>query len=159
MGADLIAYMLVGPKKITKSQIKQAVKPMLDWVAEHKDDVVCENCGAIQDSKGLERDTDGALLIDDVDCAECGVCELVAVAERYPDAVAAKRRLQEAVDKWHSAPGYRDSAVRTNPDNPKEIIICCGELSWGDEPDGAGYSSLKAVCQLPGPVKDLFRIR
>ena len=29
MGADLITYMLVGPKKITKAQVKQTVKPML----------------------------------------------------------------------------------------------------------------------------------
>ena len=63
------------------------------------------------------------------------------------------------MDEWHNAPRYRDSAVRTNPDNPKEIIICCGELSWGDEPVGAGYNALKYVCRLPNPVKDLFRIR
>ena len=29
MGADLITYMLVGPKKITKAQVKQTVKPKM----------------------------------------------------------------------------------------------------------------------------------
>lgn len=159
MGADLIAYMLVGPKKITKSQVQKAVAPMLTWAKKHKDTAVCESCGKVQDPKNLDRNADGSLMLEDVDCEECGACELVAVTDKYPDAAAARQVLDEAVAEWHSAPGCRDSASRTNPDNPKEIIICSGELSWGDEPDGAGYSSLKAVCQLPGPVKDILGIR
>ena len=159
MGADLIAYMLVGPKKITEGQIQKAVAPMLAWVKKNKNTAVCENCGNIRDPKNLDRNADGTLALEDVDCEECGACELVAVADRYPDAAAIERALKEAIDEWHAAPGYRDSASRTNPDNPKEIIICSGELSWGDEPNGAGYNSLKAVCQLPGPVKDILGIR
>ena len=159
MGADLIAYILVGPKKITKGQIQKAVVPMLAWAKKHKDTAICENCGKIQDPKNLGLNADGTLALEDVDCEECSACELVAVVDRYPDAQAAKRALEEAAAEWHGAPNCRDSAVRENPDNPNEIIICCGELSWGDEPDGAGYTALKAVCRLPDPVKDILKIR
>lgn len=159
MGADMIAYMLVGPKKITKGQIQKAVAPMLAWAKKHKDTAICENCGKIQDPKNLDRNADGTLALEDVDCEECSACELEAVADRYPDKAAVKKHLLAAVDCWHEAPNCRDATARTNPDNPKEIIICCGELSWGDEPDGAGYNNLKTVCRLPDPVKDIFGIR
>ena len=159
MGADLISYLLVGPRKIAQAQIKKAEPLVVAWLAKHKDTAICENCGQIQDAELLDRDEDGKLLLEDVDCDECGAAELVLVSEKYPDAAAAKKHLRAAVDCWHAAPSCRDAAVRTNPDNPKEIIICCGELSWGDEPDGAGYNNLKTVCRLPDPVKDIFGIR
>jgi hypothetical protein len=159
MGADLIAYILVGPGRITRARAQKATTAMRAWVKKHKNVVVCDNCGTLQAAERLERAKDGTLLLDDVDCEDCGACELTTVAEKYPDGAAVRRALEGAVAEWHAAPGYRDSASRYNPDNPKEIIVCCGELSWGDEPGGAGYTALKAVCQLPGSVREILGIR
>ena len=159
MGADLIAYILVGPKTISKARIKRAIKPMEEWAKKHMNTAVCAYCGEVQDPADLEKDAAGELILADVDCTECGSCDLVAVSSKYPDMATIARELSSIVAKWHDAPGCRDSAVRTNPDNPKEIIICCGELSWGDEPGGAGYQALKSVCQLPDDVKTILGIR
>lgn len=40
---------------------------------------------------------------------------------------------------------YRDTATRADPHDPKYRIVVAGELSWGDEPEGAGYETLKAA--------------
>ncbi len=44
----------------------------------------------------------------------------------------------------------RDTAWREHPDNSEEIILFCGESTWGDEPDGLGYSVMKTItlCRL-----------
>lgn len=42
----------------------------------------------------------------------------------------------------------RDTAWRPHPDNSDEVLLFCGGGSWGDEPDGLGYSVMKTITLL-----------
>ena len=43
---------------------------------------------------------------------------------------------------------FRDLATRDDPDSPGRKVVVAGELSWGDEPDGRGYQMLKKAFGL-----------
>jgi hypothetical protein len=43
---------------------------------------------------------------------------------------------------------FRDLAFRTDPDKPDRKVAVAGELSWGDEPEGLGYQTLKKAFGL-----------
>jgi hypothetical protein len=51
------------------------------------------------------------------------------------------------VDDWNK-PHYRDMASRPDPDDRNRKVVLAGELSWGDEPEGAGYQLLKRAFGL-----------
>ena len=55
--------------------------------------------------------------------------------------------VQGFVDDWNK-PHYRDMASRPDPDDRNRKVVVAGELSWGDEPDGAGYQLLKRAFGL-----------
>jgi len=57
------------------------------------------------------------------------------------------RIVQGFVDDWNK-PYYRDMASRPDPDDRNRKVVVAGELSWGDEPDGAGYQLLKRAFGL-----------
>jgi hypothetical protein len=54
--------------------------------------------------------------------------------------------------------GYRDTCVRRDKLNGRDVIVAfAGGMSWGDEPDGGGYTAFKALDTLGliGPLEDM----
>ena len=132
MGADLIGYLVKGPKVITDKQVQKAANTLLKIVAERRGRGVtfCVNC-------------EEEVLIEDDEPTTCSTCgadldgqELDGI-ETKEEAVAFVRKF---VNDW--PPDWRDSTWRYDPDNPKEILVFAGELSWGDTPQGGGYEYL-----------------
>ena len=50
--------------------------------------------------------------------------------------------IREFVDWWRTLSGC-DTCSRTDPDNPRQVLVYAGDMTYGDEPDGCGYQMLK----------------
>jgi hypothetical protein len=122
MGADLIGYLVKGPAKIPESRIKAAVRKCLKQRQTLLDDA----------GKGANRG-------QRMDVALSATGEYFD-PEEIPENPEAE--IREFVDWWHGM-GGRDTCCRTDPDNPREMLVFAGDMSWGDEPDGYGYQMLK----------------
>ena len=57
------------------------------------------------------------------------------------------KEVREFVDFWNDGCA-RDLACRPDPEHPGRKVVVAGELSWGDEPDGFGYQTLKRAFGL-----------
>jgi hypothetical protein len=124
MGADLIAYTVVGPVKLKPS--KTAIKKALSYA----NNVV----GAARQA-GKDADFDWKL--GDKFLSRFETEDYAGIASLSPETV-----LRELISLWKH--GSRDSTSRTVTINKKKVmILTAGEASWGDEPGGAGYTTLR----------------
>jgi hypothetical protein len=77
-------------------------------------------------------------------CPSCGdhvsdgACE--GCFEDYPEPDMTPDELREHLADWPL--DYRDVGRRVFKGG---LIVCAGEMTWGDEPDGLGYQWLKQV--------------
>ena len=140
MGADFISYCVFGPTElsVSKKVIKKAEKRFTKFVElacqledlERKiidvDSRPVEAAAAAKELKHLK-----ASMLEDV-------CDVIWAAE-YKD--NPKKLIDELYDIWHG--GSRDSSCRTLPGNKRRKVWFAGEMSWGDEPDGFGYLTMK----------------
>jgi hypothetical protein len=77
----------------------------------------------------------------------CPVCEEQVIAgvcggcgRDYPEPDMTPDELREHLADWPL--DYRDVGRRVFKGR---LIVCAGEMTWGDEPDGLGYQWLKQV--------------
>jgi len=132
MGADMIGYIVVGPKLIGPWQQKEAVRKIKllvkEWNASGKPPV-CQTCFVEYSEASL----------DGCQCDECGT--------EMPDLELMKtdpeRYVREMVERW--PPDFRDVATRDMPGNRDKVIVFAGDMTWGDSPEGAGYAALRLL--------------
>jgi hypothetical protein len=176
MGADLVSYIAFGPEHIDvdeqkRTEIARAVRECLDacitaaelFLTGRRD--VPDPCPQPGDAKcsttlrfnnppefptfksveELRGHKDYRGLVEQVldACGNSEVTEYVFSATL--DDLAGM--VQNFVESWNK-PCYRDMAVRQDPDDPNRKVVVAGELSWGSEPDGAGYQLLKRAFDL-----------
>lgn len=166
MGADLICFITKGPLKLdsrkkTKAvaQIKRVVQLLVEVrkiykssenseAAEHeiqKLDLtpLCHVWKDNQAKRSIRITIGDQSMLDD----------LWYLVELKPE-----RLVEELFAVWHgsSTIRVRDGSSRPDPDDPKRQIVIAGELSWGDEPDGLGYQTLKAAFE--SGIADIFGI-
>jgi hypothetical protein len=176
VGADLVSYIAFGPKKIelTKEkeiEITRKVRAYLDAcvnAAEQllmgKKDVpsprstpVHAKCSLtlrlgsppevpkFKTIEELKSHKDYKSLVEQALDA-CGYeVEAQHVFSATPEELA--KIVRDFVGGWNK-PNHRDTAWREDPDKPERKVVIAGELSWGDEPDGAGYQMLKRAFGL-----------
>jgi len=125
MGADMCGYIVKGPAKLPKNAVELAIKSLK---AQRKRLIAgvrkCEVCGQ--------------------DMAEGGTCSCGwPVIEKETTDYGISMLARNLVDAW--APTYRDCCSRKDPDDPKQIIVFAGDMSWGDDPEGSGYQYLKEL--------------
>jgi hypothetical protein len=125
MGADFIGYILVGPEHLKcpaplKRKMLKAAEKMV------------KNCNEAMDSGEYE----GLVGVQDQDEAQY-------IAGLAPEVV-----LRYFLELWDG--GYaRDLNWRTAKIGRKTVrILSAGEPSWGDEPDGHAYQTIKAALTL-----------
>ena len=144
MGADLISFIVTGPQEITEDMIEKAAEALFKDYEKKKatGKAWCANC-------------EEEFNFDDGD-GECGTCgEGVA---RFDSLAAAKHHITSLVKDWPDL--GRDCAFRDNPDKPDRLIVIGGEMSWGEEPEGSGYQTLKLLmCGLPKAARQTLKIK
>jgi hypothetical protein len=129
MGADLITYILVGPVKLKRSKKLQA---QLLKQANH----------IVGAAKQALKDPDFDWC-DDPFLSEFEEEDLDSVAAINPEAV-----LEDLFQLWEGS-SFRDVSVRDKRINGKAVrIVVAGGESWGDEPDGAGYATIRNAIKL-----------
>jgi hypothetical protein len=140
MGADLIGYMCVGPKKISEAQAQAAEEKAWRifqglrtwWKAVETEDT--------NHPKPPPEISDA---LDSAQIDESYKLELLSFGDKDIE-TATKNDIDALVDEivgfWND-PGFRDTVDRWISDTEK--VIFCGEMSWGDEPSGHGYGLLK----------------
>ena len=129
MGADLIAYIAVGPLTLTKKQKADAVKKYVKcWEKELKtNQIECSECG---EKFTPEPDDDNTIM-----CPGCN-----RKITWHKDLAEAKKWATEMVNEW--PPDFRDCGSRQLPGSKTKWIFVAGDMSWGDRPDGLGYRYL-----------------
>lgn len=113
MGADLLGYMVFGPRTLPSKDV------CFKWFEEHKD-------------------ATGNICVQEED-EEAGEEEVTMDATEFTVFI------ESFYEFWPS--NSRDSVCRDLP-NTDRLVIFAGEPSWGDEPDGHGYTLLKAMTRL-----------
>lgn len=133
MGADLIGYLVKGPvdpnfSEQNKRRYFRRVEELKAW---------SQNFDAIGTGPAWAENVIGN--IDPGELAD----------------VDAEATWNAMKDLWED--GSRDCRSRPDPQNPRQVIMFCGEMSWGDDPDGFGYQTL-SMADKTG-LLDLLRIR
>jgi len=140
MGADLIAYIIKTPRKITRSQRNAAITDF-NTRREHlfKDYPTQKSIEAADVRSVIKTHPWLEDIIED---------QFDEIGEAY-DWVRTSDPVKVVDDFIAISNGSaRDSCSRIDPDNKKRAILCAGEMSWGDEPEGYGYQSIKGMMKL-----------
>jgi hypothetical protein len=129
MGADMIGFLVKGPKEIGKEQIERAATIL--WKTRRSGSRECHSCGG----RSL-RSTD--------ECSSCGA-DMVPLPEltTYEDARTFVRSL---VGDW--PPDFCDVSSRMDPESDTDLLVFAGDMSCGEQPDGRGYQLIKTILGL-----------
>lgn len=133
MGAELVGYLVIGPKRISKSAIRASVRRVrqLKEIAERviqetgKGTCVSAEQAYVKPLREVAKD----LNMD---------CDIAEYATNFID-IDPAAAVQEFVDFWND-PGCRDTTWRLSFGRK---IVFAGDQTWGDEPEGYGYTQVK----------------
>jgi hypothetical protein len=153
MGADLIGFLVKGPVKFKKADIKKAEKE-----AEKIIDYARKVCTLLEKEAAI----DGPTLSSDEEkflenCLKSKELSGFNGQEQHDDphncdsyleTIATADAAKEVADfiRWWSGEAgreCRDTDSRIDPDDKKQQIVFCGESTWGDTPDGLGYATMR----------------
>jgi len=149
MSADFISYCVFGPNKLSTNhrKMKKATQVMNDLVA------VALRAEHLQAADPNDK------------VAELELEELVQTklknhedlydlrwAVKYQDKPS--RLIDELFEVWHH--GSYDTSDRLDPRDPKRKVWYAGDMTWGDEPSGFGFVTMKHA-DMAG-LLDIFEI-
>jgi hypothetical protein len=148
MGADMISYIIVGPKKLTLNSETESEILKLAKAAVAAAIKACEQDGEVDTGSGF---------FDFTRLTEEEKNLLATIDEHEVDYIAgldAEAVFTEFVAMWNDCDS-RDCNARdfTPPGGIVYQILTAGDMSWGDEPDGAGYQAIKAALALGIPTR------
>lgn len=147
MGADMIGYIVKAPAKFSDAQITDAADKLLKIARDLRKSGIleCPNCATGVNIPNLQEDTI---------CVDCGA-HLPDYLLKINSRVNARKKVKELIGDW--PPRFCDSNVRTDPDDPTQLLIFAGDMSWGDTPDGDGYNYLDAL--MMSGIADVLGVR
>lgn len=122
MGADLIVYILEGPRevKLTPQKREDILKKVRKSI---------KLCAAFRDGK-----LDANKLPSSIEEFDAQF-----IADLDPEVV-----LDNFIDLWNGKAAPRDAAWRFIGTGKKQRrVLVCGELSWGDTPSGYGFETCR----------------
>lgn len=150
MGAETIGYLVVGPVNlddkveaavahvVKESNVARALINLIKHIPEENldDDLVTNICGISLVFMNLyEYYGDISDTIDEL--------ESYIFSEEE-----AKKVVDDFVNFWQHGARARDTTYRLNPLDSNYLIVFSGEQTWGNEPDGYGYTKLKQMFTL-----------
>ena len=143
MGADFISYCVFGPTKLSTSKkvFKKAEKRFTEYVklACELDELVKQACDSSKPREVADAADARVKELLNKHCIDC--TDDVTWATEYKDKPV--QLIDDLFDVWHNC--SRDSSYRTLPGNKQRKVWYAGDMSWGDEPDGFGYLTMKRV--------------
>ena len=178
MGADLICFIALGPRKISLSDRK--VKKVARQVREYLDGCITAAEQLLMGKKNVPdpwkkpMDAKRSLTLRLISSTDDNVPKFSSIEDlrSHPEFQALVRRTLEDcgrdveaehvfgstlkdltkevrgfVAAWNDG-CFRDMSYRIDPLRPRRKVVVAGELSWGDEPDGAGYQMFKKAFGL-----------
>jgi hypothetical protein len=124
MGMDLIGFIVVAPKELDRTQIRKALAGGKRRIK------AAQKKHGMKGPHDVPTDPDQYDNDEDIDLLQ----------------LDARKSLDDLFTLWKE--GARDTMARDYPSKSKYIILVAGEGSWGDEPGGFGYQTLKAAYLL-----------
>jgi hypothetical protein len=141
MGADFIGMMVVGPRELDKSVevSNKAAQRLKEFITGF---LAIEELNKKVANKELTNEETYQEQLDKVYDETPELLSLEEMSEggwclEYKD--KEMMFVLELLDVWET--GSRDSICRWLDDDKK--VVAAGDMSWGDEPDGFGYRTLK----------------
>ena len=153
MGADLIGWHAKGPASLTltderREQIIDQLEQIAHWWRGLPEDVHDDETDEklLAAISGCPLPTDLDMLVGDT----AGFRLVMGWLERdeHGQPVANLREHLTALTKKLPAdwpPTFRDSSYVQDPDDHEQLLVFAGELSWGNEPEGGGFTTLKML--------------
>lgn len=137
MGADLITYIMVGPKTVE-------LTPEAHAAESARLDILLRDMQTVISSEPADEVADDiADEIADLYRESYEYLMACLVAE-YPDGASF---LDAAIEFWNN-PFGRDANVREGCPTPDEKIVVGGDTSYGDEPEGSAYEMMRVMDRL-----------
>jgi hypothetical protein len=159
LGANLITFIAKGPFKATKKAQKAAISAAARVIQNAKDLVSAIDAKDAEDTPTeqlkhieatIETLWDGKRVGKRVTRPFAGLIDQEGY-DRLDDATPylrdiAKANAAEEVTKflawWRGDEYARDTNSRLDPDDRKQQIVVCGEMSGGERPEGFGYTAM-----------------
>jgi hypothetical protein len=142
MGADLIGFLVKGPRELDRDRFELARG------------IAANVVGQATIAYELEL-ADEPVEREDFDALDNTFIDLEYDLERIRG-LDPEDLLKALVSVWeeHDA---RDLVTRTDPDDEDQRIVFAGEMSWGDDPEGFAYQTIRDADKLG--MLDVFGIR
>jgi len=134
MGADLIGYLLKGPRDLPEEKRAAAVECVVNALN-------LLNQAAIDHREGRGISPEAQKIVDrslmDIDY------ELEDFEDERPGAIQgrAENLVTDLYAVWNGS-NARDLYCRIDPDDDTQLLFFCGDMSWGDSPDGFAYETI-----------------
>jgi hypothetical protein len=142
MGADIIGYHVLGPPKLTRSLRSKAVKRINDMKE------------ALEEICNDEEAEDGPVPDDFIDLLKTPLFRHLSAQTEFSDLSFIRevhdpgKLVDEFMNFWDD-PCFRDATSRIFTVKGQKVkVVFAGEMTWGDEPEGWGYTTLKAADYL-----------
>ena len=144
MGADLIVYILKGPRELDVRKKGRAIATAQTYL-----DAISAFAGNPDDDKAERK---ARKLFG---CQQADLEDIVGICLN----VSAKETVETLLNVWNTPSTLlaRDTCSRGDPGSSKDVIKVAGDSSWGDEPDGLGYQTFK-MAEMLG-LFEVFGIR
>jgi hypothetical protein len=158
MGADLIVYIMKGPAKVTKVKRAAALRAVDAFLAAGADLLSAYDTVKLYETRGkgweevLQEDLKRCeQVVEDLtnsrDSVLSDYCEdrgddaqrIVGALKEMSSFFSPEEFVDEFIAWWENG-GGRDTSGRPDPDDQKKRIQVCGDMSWGDSPEGYGYT-------------------
>ena len=139
MGADLICFIVKGPKTLP----------------EDRNPVIAKAAATMRLFNGMAKGADRLPTSEELVYLKAHPqFDVMYDIPEYPTTGvqrAAKSIVKRFYHWWEH--GARDTSSRVDPDDLNSLIVVAGDQTWGDTPDGVGYELLNEVKKL-----DLFEV-
>ncbi len=160
MGADLITYFCYGPRKLKADQVtRQRAKKKALQVIElakiveeahsqnHKGPTIFTLLKKKKlDIRQIEHLLDQPVSKRSITITDNDLWNIEAVSSFSEEGI--DRTINDLIKIWNEGSGCRDMTWRDVPGKKNLKGVVCGELTWGDEPEGWGYQTMKKAQQL-----------
>lgn len=148
MGADNISYMALYPSPVPAKNLREAKKFMAELKefleAWDPDGQPAEVFRKAESREGARNALNGFCLQKFPELSKESRERILNGLLECEDRSESPEFPEFDLDEGLPGDGYRDTAAREFKIGGKEYtVVCCGDMSWGDEPDGAGYQELK----------------